>query len=161
MTCSKCPLNIKSKNFTAKMYEAIPVHAKALFVCKNSKKTGDGDDLFMARQICARDLWVLSFIGSKENFAVKMASATFDKLIAGGHAELLCHLFENASYETRKDLWARMVNHYPDRLYMFDALFEKECLAPVDSDNMPENLHIYRHYLLYAGGSAHVFMRDL
>lgn len=161
MTCSRCPLNIKSESFAPKMYEAIPVHAKALFVCKNSKKAGGCDDLFKARQLCARDLWVLSFIGSKERFAVKMAGATFDNLVAGGHAELLCHLFENASYETRKDLWARMVNNYPERLYMFDALFEKECLAPLAGDDMPENLHVYRHYLLYAGVSAHALMKDL
>jgi hypothetical protein len=158
MSCTKCPLNIDSANFSAKMFEIMPLHAKALFVCRNGQP-GSGD-LFGARQLCARDLWVLAFIGSGDSFALEKAGETLDRLVAAGHSELLCHVFENAGYETRRDLWARMVKNYPDRLYMFDALFEKDCLPPADTVEMAENLHIYRHSLLYGRGQANAFVKD-
>ena len=132
-----------------------------MFVCKNGHARGDCGDLFSLRQLCARDLWVLAFIGNSDSFAVTNAGATLDRLVAGGHSELLCHLFENAGYETRRALWARMVKFYPDRLYMFDSLFEKQCLPPADTVEMAESQHVYRHYLLYGSGQANAFMKDL
>ncbi|EKD82832.1 MAG: hypothetical protein ACD_39C01063G0004 [uncultured bacterium] len=161
MNCSRCPLNITSESFRPKMYEALPLHAKALFVCRHTVSKVSSGDIFAARQLCARDLWVLTFIGYKDSFAVEKAGATMDSLVAGGHSELLCHLFENACYETRRELWSRMTSNYPDRLYMFDSMFEKECLAPVTAGEVPENLHVYRHHLLYAGSQANMLLKDL
>jgi len=161
MACNKCPLNIESENFCPEMYRGIPLHAKALFVCKNTTAKDDCGDLFSIRQLCVRDLWVLTFIGSKERFAVEKAAETLDHLVIGGHSELLGHLFENASYEVRRTLWLRMTNSYPDRLYMFDSMFEKESLPPIASGGLPENIHVYRHYLLYSGGPANSFVKDL
>jgi hypothetical protein len=160
MNCNTCPLNIDSEHFSAQLFERIPLHARALFVCKNRRARGEGADLFSVRQLCARDLWVLAFIGSNDSFASASAGETLDHLVAGGHSEILCHLFENAGYETRRDLWARMVKNYPERLYMFDALFEKECLPPADTVEMAENQHVYRHYLLYGSGPANAFIKD-
>jgi len=161
MTCSRCPLNIGSDHFSAQMYEKIPLHARALFVCKNNRLRGVCADLFSVRQLCARDIWVLAFIGSRDGFAKASAGETLDRLVAGGHSEILCHLFENADYETRRELWTRMVKNYPERLYMFDSLFEKECLPPADAVDMAENQHVYRHYLLYGSGQANSFLKDL
>ncbi|PKL43715.1 MAG: hypothetical protein CVV41_08060 [Candidatus Riflebacteria bacterium HGW-Riflebacteria-1] len=161
MKCNRCPLNIASESFNPKMYEPLPMHARSLFVCRNAAKTGVCGDLFAARQLCARDLWVLAFIGRRDCFASASAGDTLDRLVGGGHSELLCHLFENADYETRRDLWARMTSNHPDRLYMFDAMFEKECLAPVASGELPEDLHVYRHHLLYAGTATNQLLKDL
>ncbi|OGK10559.1 MAG: hypothetical protein A2W80_18800 [Candidatus Riflebacteria bacterium GWC2_50_8] len=161
MKCNRCPLNIASESFNPKMYEILPLHAKALFVCRHAVKKGVSGDLFAVRQLCARDLWVLSFIGHRDQFAGESAAETLDSLVVGGHSELLCHLFENADYETRRDLWLRMTSNYPDRLYMFDAMFEKESLAPVAAGEMPEDLHVYRHHLLYAGTTANQLLKDL
>ncbi len=161
MTCSRCPLNIDSECFAPKQYEKVPLHVRASFVCRNGGSSGFCNNLFNARQLCARDLWVLAFIGSNDSFAITSAGATLERLVAGGHSELLCHLFENAGYETRRDLWARMVKNHPERLYMFDQLFERECLPPANTAEMAENLHIYRHSLLYGSGQANAFMKDL
>jgi len=158
MNCSQCPLNIDSGKFSPRMYEKLPLHARALFVCRKGR-TGS-DNLFSVRQLCSRDLWVLAFIGSNDSFAIEKAGETLDHLVAGGHSELLCHVFENAGYETRRKLWSRMVKNYPERLYMFDSLFEKECLPPVDSVELAENQHVYRHYLLYGSGPANAFVKD-
>ena len=161
MNCSTCPLNIDSESFAAKMYEKIPLHARALFVCKKGRSQYEGEDLFSARRLCARDVWVLTFIGGNDSFAVASAGATLERLVAAGHSELLCHLFENAGYETRRDLWALMVRYHPQRLYMFDQLFERECQPPADTVEMSENLHIYRHSLLYGRGQANAFLKDI
>lgn len=161
MTCDKCPLNIGSESFKPAMYEALPLHAKALFLCKNATRKGSCGDIFAIRQLCPRDLWVLAFIGRKESFAVEKAVETLDNLVTSGHSELVCHLFENAGYETRRTLWAHMTSNYPDRLYMFDAMFERECLAPLSPGELPENIHVYRHHLLYACSQANVFLKDL
>jgi len=143
------------------MYEALPLHAKAVFVCRNVNRKSSCGDVSAARQLCARDLWVLAFIGCKEKFAVDKAVETLDSLVAGGHSELLCHLFENAGYETRRALWLRMTSNYPRRLYMFDSMFEKECLPTLNKAELPENIHIYRHYLLYTGGQENSLLKDL
>lgn len=148
MNCDKCPLNIDSTSYQKQLFVKMPAHARKLFSCNNGICLKNRT-LEQSRDICSRDLWVLTFIGHKDEFALENASATLDNLVAGGHSELLCTLFENADYETRRGLWLRMTLHYPERLYMFDCLFERECLPPLESSQSTEDLHIYQHYMLF------------
>jgi hypothetical protein len=160
MKCDDCPLNIAGRNFDQNMCEKLPAHARALFVCRHDGSGNRENDLFKIRQLCARDLWVLAFIGSSERFAVEQAAETLDSLVAGGHSELFCHLFENAGFAVRRQLWSRMVKYYPDRLYLFDSLFERECLPPAAANASASHQHVYRHYLLYGSGQANAFVKD-
>ena len=153
MSCKNCLLNTTSQFFMPSVLEQLPTSLRNAFFC-SSPAVAQTPDLFALRQLCARDLWVLTFIGSQDQFAADSVAATFDRLVAGGHSELLCHLFENANYEIRRTLWDRMVELYPHRLYLFDSLFEKDCLPPANNEEIPENQHVYRHYLLYGSAAA-------
>ncbi len=154
MECRKCALNIDSNSFRGQMFKIVPLEARQIFICNNgvcldsSRRT-----LNESRSLCPRDLWVLTFICSKDRFAIEQAADTLDRLVAGGHSELLCSLFESAGYETRRTLWLRMTRCYPERLYMFDSLFERECLAPLTNGDLPANLNVYQHQMLF-GSSA-------
>ena len=77
------------------------------------------------------------------------AVTTMVSLVKNGFSELLCNLFENAPYEKRREMWLKMTTEYSDRLYMFDSLFEKECLAPIEKGENPENLFNYQNSLLF------------
>lgn len=162
MNCQKCPLNIDSASFRSTILKKLPLHARALFICNNgSNFESNRQTLPESRKICARDLWVLSFISSKDRFAVQKAPNTLDTLVSGGHSELLCSLFESAGYETRRELWLRMTRMYPERLYMFDALFERECLAPLETGQIPDNFHIYQQQMLFGSSASQPGADDL
>lgn len=127
MNCKLCPLNIDSKCFKARMLSKIPLHFRSIFLCNNECSNNPHK-----AALCSKDLWVLTFIGQKEEFAMNNAVNTMVNLVENGFSELLCNLFENAPYEKRREMWKKMTTAYPDRLYMFDALFEKQCLAPIE-----------------------------
>ncbi len=155
MECQRCSLNIDSACFRPALFKKLPLHVRDIFICNGPRNTASPkQQQLLARNVCVRDLWVLTFIGENNRYACEKASETLDNLVAGGHAELLCNLFENAQYETRRDLWLRMTSLYPERLYLFDSLFEKECLAPVESGQIPDDLHIYQHQMLFAANST-------
>ncbi|MDD3146420.1 MAG: hypothetical protein PHD82_03880 [Candidatus Riflebacteria bacterium] len=162
MDCQKCALNIDSGSFRGQLFRAVPLEMRQIFICNNgicldsSRRT-----LNDMRSLCPRDLWVLTFIGSKERFATEQAANTLDNLVAGGHAELLCSLFESAGYETRRTLWLRMTRCYPERLYMFDSLFERECLAPLVNGGLPVDLHIYQQQMLFGSCASQPGCDDL
>ncbi len=140
------------------MFSSVPLPARDIFICNQNDAAGALPGIWHAerRLLCSRDLWVLSFVGQNEAFAVEQASATLDRLVSGGHSELLCHLFENAAYEVRRDLWLRMTSLYPDRLYLFDALFERGSLAPLEKDRAPEKMYYYQQQMLFGiEGSSH------
>ncbi len=161
--CHKCRLNIASTAFDSRIFTVVPLPARDIFICRQN---GAGRALPGAahaevRLLCSRDLWVLSFIGQNEAFAVEQASATLDRLVAGGHSELLCHLFENAGYEVRRDLWLRMTSLYPGRLYLFDAIFERGSLAPLEKDRAPEKMYYYQQQMLFGIEGLNHELEDL
>lgn len=152
--CIKCLLNSSSEHFNSALLNKIPLYIRKAFICNQSViKENIDKTSFNRRNICSRDLWVLTFIGQNDKFALKSAAKTLDKLVKNGDSELLCNLFESANYEARKALWLKMVEEHPDRLYLFNALFEKECLAPVYENKFPENFHYYQHSMLF--GNSH------
>ncbi len=144
MNCKVCPLNIDSNCFKAEMVSKIPLHFRSVFLCNN-----DCANNCKGESLCGKDLWVLSFIGQKDKFAMANAVNTMENLVKKGLSELLCFLFENAPYETRKKMWLRMTKEHTNQLYMFDALFEKECLAPLCNGNIEEEMHKYQNCVLF------------
>jgi hypothetical protein len=162
MNCDKCPLNVDSGNYQSRLFSGMPAHARALFTCNNEVCLDNSHrTLLQSRDICSRDLWVLAFIGQKDLFAIENATEVLDSLVAGGHAELLCILFENADYETRRSLWLRMTRFYPERLYLFDSLFERECLPPLANSPDQTDLHFYQYYMLFGADSSQRSHNDL
>ena len=144
MNCKTCPLNIDSKCFKAEMAAKIPLHFRNLFLCNNDcARNSQGNSL------CGKDLWVLSFIAQKDKFAVANAVDTMENLVKKGLSELLCFLFENAPYKSRREMWLKMTKEHINQLYMFDALFEKECLAPLCNGNNVEEIHKYQNSVLF------------
>ena len=144
MNCKTCPLNIDSNCFKSEMASKIPLHFRSIFLCNNDcAKNGEGNSL------CSRDLWVLSFLGQKEKFAMANAVNTMENLVKKGFSELLCYLFENAPYEKRKEMWLKMTKEHSNQLYMFDALFEKESLAPLCDNYNDEEMHKYQNCVLF------------
>ena len=83
-------------------------------------------------RLCTQDLWVLHFLGQKDNFAINTCYYTLDTLVFTGHADLLCELFRIADYSIRKELWFRMVSLHSDRIYLLDSLFERISLPPLE-----------------------------
>lgn len=146
MNCDNCPLNIDLPCFKGELFHIIPVYVRELFVCRNKNSC--------KKSLCSKDLWVLSFIGTKEKLAVEYAIETLNKLVAKGHSELIIHLFENADYETRRKLWLHMTKDHSDRLYLFNSFFERQELAPLLPDSENKNLHIYQHHMLFNTDSA-------
>lgn len=145
MNCKNCPLNIDSKFFDSNMITKIPLHFRNIFICNNQciQKSNHNS-------LCGKDLWVLTFIGQKDKFAIKNAVTTMTTLVEKGFSELLCNLFENAPYETRRRMWQKMTTQHSDRLYMFDALFEKQCLAPIkDMDFADAQLPPYHNCVMF------------
>lgn len=161
--CHKCRLNIASTAFDSRMFAVVPLPAREIFICdqRDAAITLPRASNLERRLLCSRDLWVLSFIGQNETFAVEQASATLDRLVAGGHSELLCHLFENAGYEIRRDLWLRMTSLYPGRLYLFDALFERGSLAPLEKGRAPEKMFHYQQQMLFGIEGLNHELEDL
>ena len=90
MNCKNCPLNIDSNCFKAEMASKIPLHFRNIFICNNDCARSCSNN-----SLCSRDLWVLSFLGQKEKFAMANAVATMENLVKKGFSELLCYLFEN------------------------------------------------------------------
>ncbi len=144
MNCKNCPLNIDSKCFKSTMLAKVPLHFRNIFICNDDCANSPHNT-----SLCGRDLWVLTFIGQQEKFAMNNAVTTMVSLVKNGFSELLCNLFENAPYEKRREMWLKMTTEYSDRLYMFDSLFEKECLAPIKKGEKPENLFNYQNSLLF------------
>ncbi|GAB1351787.1 hypothetical protein MASR1M12_05180 [Erysipelotrichia bacterium] len=161
--CHKCKLNIASAAFDSRMFCVVPLPAREVFICNQNDAVMalPGASQSERRLLCSRDLWVLSFIGQNETFAVEQAPATLDRLVAGGHSELLCHLFENAGYEVRRDLWLRMTSLYPGRLYLFDAIFERGSLAPLEKDRAPEKMYYYQQQMLFGIEGLNHELEDL
>lgn len=144
MNCKHCPLNIDSKCFQPRMIKRVPLHFRNVFICNN-----DCSNSKQKYSLCGKDLWVLTFIGRRERFALDNAVSTMDNIVKMGFSELLCSLFENAPYEKRREMWQRMTTEHSNRLYLFDALFEKECLAPlIDKENF-DNVLAYQNCLLF------------
>ena len=145
MNCKNCPLNIDSKCFKAEMASKIPLHFRSIFICNNDCAKSCSNN-----SLCSKDLWVLSFLGQKEKFAMSNAVSTMENLVKKGFSELLCYLFENAPYEKRKEMWLKMTKEHSNQLYMFDALFEKASLAPLYGNNdVAEEMHKYQNSILF------------
>lgn len=127
------------------MLSKIPLHFRSIFLCNNDCAKSSHKNT-----LCSKDLWVLTFIGQKDEFAMNNAASTMARLVEAGFSELLCNLFENAPYEKRRELWKIMTSEYPDRLYMFDALFEKQCLAPIENAESEEtSLQPYQNCVMF------------
>lgn len=154
MECRRCHLNISSENFRPEMLRKLPVKIRQIFVCEKADKRSFSDKSPGRAKLCVKDLWVLAFIGKNDRFACEEAVDTLDTLVVGGHSELLCNLFETAPYHIRRTLWLRMTNVHSQRLYLFDSLFEKYSLAPLEKDQQPDDLHVYQHQMLFSANSA-------
>lgn len=146
MNCNTCPLNVDSKCFKSEMAAKIPLHFRNVFLCNNDCAHNCDSN---GNSLCSRDLWVLSFIAQKDKFAMANAVKTMENLVKKGLSELLCYLFENAPYEARREMWLKMTKEHTDQLYMFDALFEKECLAPLCDGYDEEEMHKYQNCVLF------------
>ncbi len=158
--CENCRLRLKGRFFTPDLFRRVPIHLRHVFICDQNGNDNPGGDEDRSRpSLCSADLWVLTFIGQNDAFAVKNATDTLKKLVQAGSAELLCNLFSSAGYEVRRELWLYMTQNHPDRLYLFDALFEKECLAPLDTNR--ENLHLYQYGMLFNNSAATAMFDDL
>lgn len=145
MKCNKCVFNKKSRLYRPQLVNEFPAAVKRLFECNSDLEQNKENS---RQKICAADLWALAFIGVSDKLAIKLAGETLDLLVALGSSELLCNLFENADYETRRKLWLRMVSKHPKRLYLFDAIFEREDLAPIEPGVTPEEFHHYQFLML-------------
>jgi hypothetical protein len=163
--CEKCPLRLKGKYFISDLFSRIPLPLRRMFICDDEEfiKKQSEPDLFADQKtvLCPADLWVLTFIGVKDKLAIKHAEFTLDKLVRSGASELLCQLFENAAYEIRRDLWIRMTELYPDRLYLFDAIFERDCLPCINTEKENLGLHLYQYSILNRGAFAAALSDDL
>ncbi len=160
--CEKCGLRLRGRYFAPDLFRNIPLHLRHIFICDNEDFiSGVQNSLQQQKSLCPRDLWVLTFIGNNEPFAVRNAANTLDQLVQAGAAELLCNLFENASYEVRRELWLRMTKEHPQRLYLFDAIFEKHCLAPVESADYQQHRQLYQYSLLFANSASPALFEDL
>ncbi len=146
MTCSYCPLNRKSISYNSDMFKKVPKELHNFFACDGMHSQGLG----LQNQICPKTVWTIAYIGAKDKFALSQVDKVLEELVVGGHAELLCAMFENASYEVRSRMWKTMTSKFVDKLYLFDALFEKEELEPF-SRRLLKNLHKYKHFILYEG----------
>ncbi len=159
MQCQKCSLNIESASFKPSMARKLPVSLRDVFVCNTRQSQAKNHSVRPA--LCVKDLWVLTFIGQNDEFARANVEQTVRTLVEGGHGELLCNLFENASYQIRKELWLMVTTDYPDRLYLFDRLFEKHSLAPFKDSIFSRNFHLYQYQMLFAGNAAHSMPADI
>lgn len=145
MKCNRCVFNKNSHLYRPQLINQFPGAVKRLFEC-NSELEQKNENI--RQGLCAADLWVLAFIGVSDKLAIKLAGETLDLLVALGSSELLCNLFENADYETRRKLWLRMVNKHSKRLYLFDTIFERDELAPIEHGITPEDFHHYQYLML-------------
>ena len=147
MNCEICPFNIRSLFYNKSLINKVPEYLRNIFTCNGqiiSKKENTNN------QVCPAMLWVVVYIGAKEEYSLNHANETLEALVECGQAELICTLFENSPYEIRKKMWQTMTTKYSDRMYMFNPLFEREELEPVTNDGLPQNSYpIYRQQLLY------------
>jgi hypothetical protein len=158
--CEKCCLRLNGESFTPDLLRKIPLHLRRIFVCDNETFIENHNShLPLNKSICPADLWVLTFIGCNDRFAVKNAENTLDNLVKTGASELLCNLFENAPYEVRRNLWLRMIEKHSHRLYLFDTMFEKDCLPPFETDS--QNRHFYQYSILMRNSASPALFDDL
>lgn len=160
--CKDCSLRLKGHRFAPTLLRKVPLHLRQVFICNNedfhTDKPGNEPS---GKRLCPADLWVLTFIATNDPFATRHVVITFDRLVTNGMAELLLSLFESASYEIRRNLWLRMTSKFPQRLHLFDSLFEKECLAPVSEAELQKSRHLYQFSFLHANSGAPALFDEL
>ncbi len=160
--CQNCKLRLKGRHFQANLLKAVPIHLRPIFLCDNEDFiTQTLNGCHKQRSLCPLDIWVLTFISIKEPLATKCAAETLDRLVEMGAADLLCNLFENSCYESRRELWLRMTEKHTDRLYLLDAMFEKEALAPYSSEEHRQKLHLYQSCMLFVNSASTAAFDDL
>lgn len=158
MCCNKCILNKDSydcrESFTtiqSKVFDILKCEKQycKIFQKNNSQYSVCGDCPQKYRlEVCNHDAWVLTFLSSGEEFSSETACYSLDTFVQTGNSELLCELFKAASYEIRKELWFRMVEHYQDRLYLLNQIFERDELAPINHDMLDLKRHEYQYSIL-------------
>ncbi len=154
MCCSKCFL--RKQSFKSLIPENSINVAQKLFRCRlpicGVPKDSNGycSDCIQKNilQVCPHDVWVLTFIGSKEENAINTACYSLDTFVFTGNSELLCELFRLADYDTRKELWFRMTSIHANRLYLLNELFEKEELPPISEFKIPAKRFAYQSAIL-------------
>jgi len=158
MCCNKCMLNsdlkngckslstIQNKIFKilkcekqyCKMFQKPDSHYSVCYDCPQKYRL----------EVCHHDAWVLTFLSSGDKFSCETACYSLDTFVQTGNSELLCELFKAANYDIRKELWFRMVEHYQDRLYLLDQIFERDELAPVNNDMLNFKRNEYQYSIL-------------
>lgn len=145
MNCNECPFNTKSAKYDKNMLAKAPNYLHNVFACE-----GQTNNTKKLTNVCPAMVWVVVYIGSKNEYAIQHAEETLSDLVEMGQAELVCALFENSPYEVRKKLWRIMAEKYSNRMYLFNPLFEREELCPIDDSKISQSLlPIYQHQLLY------------
>ncbi|GAB4266729.1 MAG: hypothetical protein Kow0029_00660 [Candidatus Rifleibacteriota bacterium] len=159
--CENCKLRLYGRHFDPELLRKIPLHLRRIFICDSEKQ--QGQTLFNLHKsgICPMDLWVLTYIGINDAVACANAGQTLENLVKIGASELICHLFTNASYEVRRELWLIMTEKFPDRLYLFDVLFEKEGLAPFEEEENANKMQYYKYSLLFGNSTSTAMFDDL
>ena len=105
MNCEICPFNIRSLFYNKSLINKVPEYLRNIFTCNGqiiSKKENTNN------QVCPAMLWVVVYIGAKEEYSLNHANETLEALVECGQAELICTLFENSPYEIRKKMWQTM-----------------------------------------------------
>ena len=159
MNCNECPLNEVSEKFDKDLISKAPEDLRAFFTCsekiceERQSKHSNSYNKYLRTSICPKTVWTVIYIGCKDSFALNQVDTVFDELVEGGYSELLCSLFENASYEIRRKLWLKMTKDHMNKMYMFDALFEREGLKPFcthpEGEDDSIGLHRYQYYILH------------
>jgi hypothetical protein len=144
MKCNACPLNKASISYDASLFGKVPTELHGFFECGGRELS----DSQLVHQICPLTVWTVAYIGANDSFAMSQVEDVLEELVVGGHAELLCAMFENASYKIRKKMWRIMTTRFTDKIYLFDSLFEKEELEPF-TRKLFKNIHKYKHYIMY------------
>lgn len=144
MRCSLCPLNKTSISYNASLFDKVPAELHNFFECGGREQSNG----ILPHQICPRTVWTVAYIGTKDQFALSQVEDVLQELVVGGHAELLCSMFENAPYRERKKMWHIMTTKFTEKIYLFDSLFEKEELEPF-TRKLFRNIHRYKHYIMY------------
>ena len=147
MNCESCPFNTKSSCYSKSLLKKVPDYLHNVFTC-NGQTISQKKNVY--NQICPAMLWVVVYIGSKEEYSLNHAEETLVALVERGQSELICTLFENSPYEIRRKMWQTMTTKYSNRMYVFNPLFEREELEPVTHNGLPQKAYpVYRQQLLY------------
>lgn len=162
MCCQQCPL-VRDKLHPNSLQNRFGEELDPIFACPHALCTAFVPDSVhddancggcpkgQHLSLCRHDAYVLTHLPGSA-FAQETAHFCLDTLVTIGRGDLLCELFQIASYDLRQELWDRMICLYNDRRYLLDPLFEKYDV-PADTEIDPwvkDWYPIFEHYPEFA-----------